>query len=60
MPWSIRMAILLSVFGTVVFGTIVPATQLLTTRAWDAAERAFEATPGAGPTTTATTTTASR
>jgi hypothetical protein len=38
MPWSIRAAIFLSVFGTVVFGTIVPATQLLVTRVTDAAQ----------------------
>jgi NADH-quinone oxidoreductase subunit N len=38
MPWSIRMAVFLSVFGTVVFGTIIPATQLLVNRATEAAQ----------------------
>jgi NADH-quinone oxidoreductase subunit N len=38
MPWSIRSAVFLSVFGTLVFGTIVPATQLLVNRTTEAAQ----------------------
>src|SRR5207253_8819583 len=38
MPFPIRASIALSVFGTLIFGTIVPATQILVNRVTDAAQ----------------------
>jgi NADH-quinone oxidoreductase subunit N len=49
MPWSITAAIFLSVFGTLLFGTIVPATQLLVTRATEAAQLQLEPAPTPAP-----------
>jgi NADH-quinone oxidoreductase subunit N len=38
MPWPIRTAIFLSVVGTILFGTLIPATQLLVNKVTAAAD----------------------